>query len=147
MKQSSVPCTLTEATQRVRGIGGICLLDEWEWCSEERLWALHCRITVEVPQNSPVPASTDWYVLVSNLYPDGSIQFFPAKEGGLKGLFPHQYPTSVSKSKPWTGDFLCLDGHLLALDRIGVASGPRDWRRRLKWTFERAIEWAAACFP
>lgn len=140
-EEPSVPPTLSGATERVRGIEGVCLLGTWGWCTEERLWALHCKITIDVPQDCSVPVVTDWYVLVSHLYPDGNIQFFPAKKNGLKGLFPHQYPTSVSESKPWTGDFLCLEGHLHALDRLGVSTGPRDWRRRLKWTFERAIKW------
>ena len=140
-KAPLVPYTLSAATKIVQDTEGVCLLGTWEWCTEEQLWVLHCKITIDVPQDCPVRAATDWYVLVSHLYPDGPVRFFPAKKNGLKGLFPHQYPISVSESKPWTGDFLCLDGHLHALDRLGGSTGPCDWRSRLKWVFERAIEW------
>lgn len=132
---------LCAATQRVQGVDGVSLLGTWEWCAEDKLWTIQCRISVNVPENSPVPSTTDWYVRVSSLYPDGAIDFFPSKKNSIEGLFPHQYPFQVPESKPWQSSFLCLAGHLRVLDRVGASTEPRDWRTRLKWTFERAVEW------
>ena len=141
MNFPEIPNTLCAATQRVLGIDGVNLLGTWEWCTEDKLWTIPCEISVDVPENSPVPHTTHWYVRVSSLYPDGVIGFFPAKKNGIKGLFPHQYPCFVPESKPWQSSFLCLDTHLRALDRLGASTEPRDWYARLKWTFERAIKW------
>ncbi len=141
MTLPEVPDTLCVATQRVSGIGGVSLLSTWEWCAEDKLWTIRCRISIDVPEDSPVPSTTDWYVRVSSLYPDGIIGFFPAKKNSIKGLFPHQYPSFAPESKPWQSSFLCLDKHLRVLDRVGTFTEPRDWRARLKWTFERAVGW------
>ena len=141
MAPPKIPDILRMATQRVLGIDGVSDLGTWEWCAEDKLWTIRCKISVDVPEDSPVPCTTDWFVRVSSLYPDGDIGFFPAKTNGISGLFPHQYPSFAPESKPWQSSFLCLHGHLRALDRMGASTEPRDWCARLKWNFERAIKW------
>lgn len=142
MNSPDVPDILCAATQRVLGIAGVRLWDKWKWCTEDKLWTIQCSISVDVPENSPVPDTTDWYVRVSSLYPDGHIAFFPAKKNSITGLFLHQYPIQIlTCTKPWQNSFLCLDSHLRVLDRVGASTEPRDWRTRLKWTFERAVKW------
>jgi molybdopterin/thiamine biosynthesis adenylyltransferase len=132
---------LCAATQRVLEVDGVSLLGRWGWCAEDKLWTIRCKISIDVPENSLVPSTTDWYVRVPTLYPDGAIDFFPSKKNSIEGLFPHQYPFQVPESKPWQSSFLCLAGHLRVLDRVGASTEPRDWHTRLKWTFERAVKW------
>ena len=141
MTLPEVPDILCAATRRVLGIDEVNLLGMWEWCVEDKLWTIQCKISINIPENSPVPSTTNWYIRVSNLYPDGTIHFFPAKKDGIIGLFPHQYPIHVCESKPWQNSFLCLNRSLHTLDRVGASTEPRDWRVRLKWTFERAVKW------
>lgn len=139
----SLPYTLREATEKLKCINGVSIAGAWQWCTENSLWAIHCTLTIDVPLGSKVPRTTDWYVLVSHLYPDGSIRFVSAKSNGLTGIFPHHYhdPALISESKPWSDNYLCLETYYFTLDRIGTTIEPRDWHSRLQWRFERALVW------
>ena len=74
----------------IADLPGILIVDEPEWDSAKQCWVIHCRIAVSVPPDSPIPAVTDWYVILDDHYPDGRIRIYPAKVGGITQTFPHQ---------------------------------------------------------
>jgi ThiF family len=101
------------------------------------------RLTPDVSPSPFVPASTDWFVLVSRTYPWGSIKFHPAKQGGLAYTFPHQsYEKENSRYEvPWRKSALCLDTPTKSLGRQEYTIEPYDSKQRLLWHCRRALAW------
>ena len=108
-------------------------------------WVLRCRLSPEVEPGGPIPASTDWFVLVDPAYPWGPIRFYPAKDGGISLTFHHQNRNdSGDDFFPWrTGD-PCLDSAVRALGRSAHDPEPYGIHERLRWRFERALAWLGA---
>lgn len=118
------------------------LLDDWHWYERDQKWVLHCRLTPEVKDGGPIPDSTDWYVLVDASYPTGSIKFYPSKSQGLKVTFPHQlYNDEGQPDLPWRTGELCLVDPLHILGRPYSLMEPLGENDRLKWHFQRALDW------
>ena len=87
---------------------GILIIDEPAYYPDTQHWVIHCRITVSVPPDSPIPASTHWYVLIDDHYPHGCISIHPAKDGGITQTFPHQnYNGKDNAHRPWRTGKLC----------------------------------------
>lgn len=118
------------------------LLDDWSWNEQKKKWALHCRLSPDVKHGGPIPNSTDWYVLVDAQYPAGSIKFYPSKFGGIKETYPHQLHNSEGQADfPWITGELCLVDPFHVLGRPHSQTEPPGENDRLKWHFERALEW------
>jgi hypothetical protein len=93
----------------------------------------------------PVPASTDWYVLVGAAYPWGSVKFYRAEDGGISQTSPHQNSNRPPMDgPPWrTGD-IYLDTQVRVLGRRAYDAEPYGVEERLRWRFERALAWLEA---
>lgn len=133
---------LRAGRRALEGLPGVNLLRDWTWDDSVGRWVFHCRLSPPVAPSGPVPAATDWYVLVDASYPWGTITFFPAKQGGLTETFQHQnYNGTGAVDVPWrTGD-PCLDTTLRVLRRQAYDSEPFDMHSRLRWRFERVLDW------
>ncbi len=136
---------LLAARRALEDIRSVTLLDDWSWHEPTSKWVLRCRLTIDTAPGSPVPKSSDWYVLVDNAYPWGRIKFYPAKEGGISQTFHHQSFNGVGSDQiPWrTGD-ICVDTSVHILGRHGYDSEPYDVKKRLRWRFRRALDWLMA---
>ncbi|MFQ5829403.1 MAG: ThiF family adenylyltransferase [Candidatus Methylomirabilia bacterium] len=126
-------------------MSGVVLLEDWAWDEGSGQWVLHCLLSADVVPGGPIPATTEWYLLVSPAYPWGVIEFYPARTGGITQTFPHQmYNAEGPASQLWrTGD-LCVRTGMRAVERRGYDSEPYDAHGRLRWNFERAMSWLAA---
>jgi hypothetical protein len=129
----------------LEGIKGVDMLSGLTWCEAESMWTLHCRLSPDLSTECPIPAGTEWHVLIAPDYPSGEIKFYPAKERGIVQTFPHQdYNGEGSPDLLWrTGD-LCLDTTVRVLGRHGYDTEPRDADSRLRWHFLRAMAWLEA---
>lgn len=136
---------LRAGRRALEGMPGVERVGGESWCDTARAWALHYRLTVDVPAQSPIPATTDWYIVVDAAYPWGGIKFYPAKCHGLTGTFPHQmYNAPGDDDLPWrTGD-ICLATGVRALGRHGYDHEPYDADERLHWHVQRALDWLNA---
>jgi hypothetical protein len=149
-EEGGPPEELLAARRSLEGLEGLALLGDWEWRRDangpsEGRWTLSCRLSPPVDPAGPVPASTDWYVLVDVAYPWGSVKFYPAENGGISQTFPHQNSNRPpTDGLPWrTGD-ICLDTQVRVLGRRAYDAEPYGADERLRWRFERALAWLEA---
>lgn len=136
---------LRRARRALEGHPECAILEDWRWYSALQRWALHCRLTpLALATGSPL-RSSDWFVLADPLYPWGSIESFPAKEGGLWQTYPHQrYNGPGDPTLPWRSGLLCLTTQAHILGRQGGDSEPTAASERLRWYVERALRWLEA---
>lgn len=115
-----------------------------DWALEDSLgkWVLRCILHIDSANPSLIPDDTVWYVLVDNIYPLGQIKFYPAKRGSITKTFHHQmYNASKDERIPWrTGD-ICIQTTTHIFGLHGYDTEPYDHHQRLKWHFQRAIQW------
>jgi hypothetical protein len=137
-----LPSDLRASRRSLEGMGEVELLEDWQWDRDQGRWSLKLRLSPELTPNDYVPASTDWLVLVDEIYPEGDIGFYPAAEHGLTATFEHQscnIRSSREAGKP--SGKLCLDVPLRVLGRRMFEGEPSSAAHRLRWHVERAIEW------
>lgn len=125
----------------LEGLPGAQILSDWEWHDSAQKWVLCCRLEADVASRGPVPAVTEWYVLVSSQYPHGEIKFHPSRVGGLEETFPHQNPDVPNGALPWRSGNLCLTSSVRSLGRHAYSEEPTDPALRLRWYFQRAQSW------
>lgn len=105
-------------------------------------WAFPISITAEVEPESPIPATTYWYVLLDDAYPYGRIGIYPAQDGGIEQTFPHQNHNSPgSPETPWRRGKICTWTSAAALNRRGYDSEPAEPSENLAWHLRRARAW------
>ncbi len=145
---TSVPA-LTEALRSgrrvVESLPGVVLLSDFKWFPDARSWGLHCRITIDSPNEDLIPSVTDWWVLLDSSYPFGRIRFFPDKDRGVQVTFAHQlYNGPPRGTALWrTGD-ICLTTPLAVFGKHGHDPDPIGELGRLSWYFQRALSWLKA---
>jgi hypothetical protein len=133
------------ARRRIDELPNVKLLQDWSWDQDKERWYIHVRLMIKTHGSKFVPPETDWYVSVESIYPWGKIEFFPAKENGLKYIFQHQMNHGEIDDKPWLYDNICLETSVAAIARCGHDSGePFDADERLFWYFERSLSWLEA---
>ncbi len=147
-EEDAPPEELLAGRRAVEGLDGVALLEDYRWyelSDDIGVWVLRCRLSPEVEAEGPIPATTDWYVLVDPAYPWGAIRFYPAKDGSITQTFQHQNRNDPGDgSLPWrTGD-PCLDSTVRALGRSAYDPEPYGIHERLRWRFERALTWLEA---
>lgn len=125
----------------IENIKGVQLLEDFVWNENRNSWILKYNFKIK-SQSSFVPSSTDWYVLIENNYPIGSVKVYPAKENGLSHTFNHQFFNDSNRSDyPWTTGYLCLDTPTHTLGKQFFDEEPTDATNKLKWHIERSLEW------
>ena len=126
-------------------IEGITLLNDLEWNESIEKWILHCSLFSDKIEADILPKETEWYILIDNEYPKGSISFYPAKVNSFTQTFPHQmYNGEGNKAYPWRSGMLCLDTNVRTLGRFITNNEPFEEDKRLNWYVERAIYWLIA---
>ena len=136
---------LLTARRALEGMPGVTLLNDYTWDESHGKWILHCQLSPNLQSEGPIPTTTEWFVLVDEAYPWGSIKFYPAKENGIVQTFPHQSYNAVgSDAIPWRDGDICLDTTTRVLGRHGYDSEPYDIHTRLQWRFQRALDWLEA---
>lgn len=133
---------LRVGTRALEGEEGFDLDEELRAFPDLDVWALSCTLSVDVPADSPVPATTSWWVQVAPTYPAGRLELYPANHGGITQTFPHQSFNGEGRSElPWRSGNLCLRTDIGPLRRDESADEPFTAARRLVWNVGRARRW------
>jgi hypothetical protein len=137
-----IPDKLLSGRRAIEGIKGIKIIEDWSWYDEKNLWVLKCVITIK-DIHPLVPNKTSWYILCDPSYPEGNIEFYPAKYDSITTTFQHQSHNSEgSQELPWCTGNICLHSEFYHIGQLGVTDEPlNDPNLRLKWRFERAQAW------
>jgi hypothetical protein len=132
---------LLKGRRALEGMEGVTFIEDWLWHEQRNQWSLRCQLTLPSDGSEFVPRITNWYVFVDATYPWGSIKFYPARKESINHTFPHQTYNFEVKDIQWrTGD-LCLDTSVAILGRQEYNSEPFDAFKRLRWHFDRALNW------
>lgn len=113
-----------------------------DWVADRSGWLLELNLTPRaLGTEFPLPPTSRWFVHASAVYPRGLIDIFPAKEGGVPGIHPHQRPALVASDAPYHAAKICVatdsEGNL-RLDSDAEPLGDAD---RLAWHVIRALGW------
>lgn len=133
---------LLDAKRALYTLSHVKALGDWGWEDSLEKWVLCCRLHIDSANPSLIPDDTAWYVLVDNIYPLGRIKFYPAKRESITKTFHHQmYNASRDDNISWrTGD-ICIQTTTHIFGLRGYDAEPYDHHQRLKWHFQRAIQW------
>ena len=124
----------------VYSLSQVSIFNEFTEIPDKGKWVLHCGLHIESKNQDLIPNDTAWYVLVDAPYPLGKIKIFPAKKGGITKTFHHQlYNGTAIDAIEWRDGDICVQTNLIG--RRGYDIEPYTPCNRLKWHFERAIEW------
>lgn len=142
VSQKTLPSELRAGIEAAVDLPGIVLRGHPSWHEGTGWWILPIRITADVASEALIPATTDWYVLVDDAYPDGKFSLNPAKDGGITLTFPHQNcNTPGPQDVPWRRGNICTVTRTAALRRRGYDTEPPQPADNLAWHLRRAREW------
>lgn len=136
--------SLLAGRRAIDGVNGVELLGDYEWFESVSRWALPLRITIDALAGQPFE-KTDWYIVVDDAYPWGSLKVFPAANGGIQSTYPHQNLNKPrSDGLPWrTGD-VCLISPMRLHGGGYDTQAPAGSDLRLLWHIGRLSEWITA---
>lgn len=133
---------MMDGLRAVYSLSRVHVLREWVWDNSVQKWVLHAKLNIRSGRPDVVPNETVWYVTVDSAYPLGKIKFYPAVTGGISGTFQHQmYNGETASSGLWRKGYVCLQTSANSLGRRGYDIEPYTAPNRLRWYFERGIEW------
>ncbi|WP_146522112.1 HesA/MoeB/ThiF family protein [Stieleria varia] len=113
-----------------------------EW--DERLgWRITVAITIDSGNEELVPAKTNWSIYLDEQHPYGTIDFYPAVEGGLAGTFAHQNYNGLVIGDRLSGN-ICIKAPQFVFRRDAYDADPIGHKNRLAWYIEKAVEWLTA---
>jgi ThiF family/Prokaryotic E2 family A len=139
---SQIPAPLRRGRRALDSLPGVTLIEDWAQAQSGQ-WTLEISLDIGANASEDVPSETRWYVVSSSSYPDGRIEIYPARSGGITTTFPHQSHNSLSREedRAWTRGNLCLTHPAAGVLRKMSQSEPMDADTRLRWRIERALEW------
>lgn len=140
--QTQIPEPLRRGRRALDSLLGVTLIEDWAQAQSGQ-WALEISLDIGAKASKDIPSETRWYVVSSSSYPDGRMEVYPARSGGITTTFPHQSHNSLSRDedRAWTRGNLCLTHPAAGVLRNMSQSEPMDADTRLRWRIERALEW------
>lgn len=130
--------------RRIEGVPGYELVKDLQWSNKNQRWRMQFQLTLPLNEGGVsgiIPDITRWYLLVSPSYPQGEIDIYPAKEGGITATFQHQNCNQANAATPWREGKLCVNTGLRNFARRGYDSEPYEAATRLRWHIQRCILW------
>lgn len=113
------------------------MIDDWQFDSENKLWYYHISITIKT-ENKYFPITSQWYVVVEPIYPQGKIKIYPDIENSITTTLYHQSNNySINKNGLWRNGALCVDVNTLS----SLNPEPFSIEDRMLFHVQRAIEW------
>ncbi len=136
-----LPDALCAGRRRIEELDFCELIEDLEWNDSVKKWIIHCRITI--PMGSQfISQENEWFVLVEENYPWGTIDFYPARKNGIEVTFQHQLYNGVEDTKyPWRSGKICCNTPMRSLKRRDYDTEPSNASERLLWNFQRARDW------
>jgi hypothetical protein len=139
------PREIVQAVDALDQLDAVTIREELQQQDDGTQWILKVQLRLsDPPESSHVPRESDWYVLIENTYPWGSIQIHPSKENSITATFPHQRQNkSGGEDDPWRSGNICVSQYGHILGRSGAIAEPRSPEERLRWHLERSLSWLA----
>ena len=137
-----IPEPLRRGRRALDSLPGVTIIEDWAQARSGQ-WALEITLDIDAQTSEDIPSETRWHVVSSSSYPDGRIEIYPARSGGITTTFLHQSHNSLSREedRAWTCGNLCLTHPAAGVLRKMSQSEPMDADTRLRWRIERALEW------
>ena len=135
-----IPENLKRARRALDELSAVSIIDDFRYDSTIAKWYIHLKIDIKKESNL-LPRVSNWYAVVSSLYPEGKIDIYPDVNNSLTATLPHQSNnTTVSKNGLWKEGNLCLEYCSLTED----SNEPYSVDERLLYHIKRAIQWIDA---
>lgn len=113
------------------------------WYDQIGKWVVNISIKVQ-EGNEVIPAETDWYIIIDEEYPKGSIDFYPSKQNGITATFHHQMNNNCLNEHPWRNGNICCFSPMKNILNDSYDTEPKDPDSRLNWYIHKAYEWINA---
>ena len=131
-----IPENLKKARRALDELSAVSIIDDFRYDSTIAKWYIHLKIDIKKESNL-LPRVSNWYAVVSSLYPEGKIDIYPDVNNSLTATLPHQSNnTTVSKNGLWKEGNLCLEYCSLTDD----SNEPYSVDERLLYHIKRAIQ-------
>lgn len=134
------PENLLKGVRELGSLDGCEVLDAPRWFDKPGVWAVPIALS-GYEAGEEIPARTCWWLTAAATYPRGSINVYPAYQGGLHVTFPHQRHNKRNPDLPWMTGELCLTFPEADMPIHGNRRPPRDPVSLLRWHIERALAW------
>lgn len=129
---------LLDSRRCIEEFSQIELIDDLTWDNFENYWFLHIKIQL-CSESIQIPEWTEWYIVLSDKYPEGALKIYPSVKNGIFDTFYHQANNGVkSLNGLWRKGNVCLTDPFS--DITGLNQEPCDINR-LKWNVDRLIIW------
>ena len=113
------------------------MIDDWQYDSINKKWYYHLSISVDT-KNKYFPETSQWYVVVDSVYPQGRIKIYPDIENSIQTTLYHQSNNNcINKNGLWRNGSLCVDVNTLS----SCNPEPFSVENRMLFHVERAVEW------
>ncbi len=141
---SQVPESLRTGRRALEDIAGVTLLEDWTRNSRGT-WSIEIELRMDPRPASPVPEVSRWFAVVDHRYPNGSLDLFPSRVGGIATTFRHQMHNSDGDlDSRWRHGNICVTDSVARVRNRNQKVEPLTPGARLRWHIERALEWLDA---
>jgi len=132
-----IPEKLKRGRRSLDELSDVSIIDDFRYDSTIDKWYIHLKIDIK-RESTLLPRVSNWYAVVSSVYPEGKIDVYPDVNNSLTVTFPHQSNnTIVSKNGLWREGNLCLEYSSITED----INEPYNIDERLLYHIKRAIHW------
>ncbi len=136
-----IPEHLRRGRRGLESLAGVVLLRDWQPAPSGR-WFLEIALAIGSENGDAIPLETRWHVVASSSYPEGTLEIYPSRAGGITTTFHHQSHNSLGDQNcSWRRGNLCLTTPTAGVVRRISQTEPFDTDTRLRWRVERALEW------
>ncbi len=146
MTVSDVPEKLLAARRYVDEFPPLRLVDDLAPAGEGDRWSFSVDATIDAPARSDLPPTTRWRIVLSSMYPWGSLEAFPDADQGITLTFPHQYCNlpPVPRTPLWRRGLICVRSPHFIFNRVHLDNEPVGAAHRMRWFLQRVIGWLHA---
>jgi len=133
---------ILDATSALKKSKEISAIGSWQWYPSISKWVLKCLLRINSENVDLVPNTTNWYIMVDDVYPNGDVDFHPSKENSITLTFQHQFYNKIGEETvPWRKGRICSKTDLFYLRKREYDFEPFESHERLKWHIERTLSW------
>ena len=83
------PAILYKSRRCIDEFSQITTIDDLTWDVSYEIWYIHIRVR-QICDVLNIPQDTDWYITISDQYPDGNVKVYPSAVNGITDTFYHQ---------------------------------------------------------
>ena len=132
---------LAATSELVGTMAGVADVGEFTYYSPTT-WALP--LTLLAPPGGRVPRRSRWYLVTDRRDGSGTLELFPAADGGLPRTNHHQGWNGPVHGRPWCSGAMCPRAFRAGLARYFENTEPPAFPARGPWLLDGALRWLDA---